>query len=159
MSQAQFKYEYQQLLLSEECFSESMPRVLLAEEDKEVRKLLKYSLTKCGYNVIECPHGTELMGRLGTLATADKPDKVDLIITDIHMPGISGIEILKEIRNDSGFPPFILISASRNKSLGNQAKRSGAIPIFGNPFDVDELLAKVMKMVPPESHWMNIGSR
>jgi CheY-like chemotaxis protein len=152
MFQARSNYQYQQLLLSEECFSKSSPSVLLAEADKEVRKLLKYSLTKCGYSVIECSNGTELMSRLGTLATADKPDKVDLIITDIHMPGISGIEIFKEIKNDGDFPPFILISASRDKVLSNQAKKSGAVSIFGNPFDVDELLVKVMKIVPPESH-------
>jgi CheY-like chemotaxis protein len=152
MSQAQSNNQYQQLLLSEECFSESSPSVLLAEADKEVRKLLKYSLTKCGYSVIECSHGIELMSRLGTLATADKPDKVDLIITDIRMPGISGLEIFKEMKNEGGFPPFILISASRDKVLCNQEKRFGAVSIFGNPFDVDELLVKVMKIVPPESH-------
>jgi len=152
MSQSQSNYKYQQLLLSEECFSESTPSVLLAEADKEVRKLLKYSLTKCGYSVIECSHGIELMRRLGTFATADKPDKVDLIITDICMPGISGIEIFKEIKNEGGFPPFILISASRDKVHCNQAKSFGAVSIFGNPFDVDELLVKVMKIVPPESH-------
>jgi CheY-like chemotaxis protein len=152
MSQAQSNYQYQQLLLSEECFSGSSPSVLLAEADKEVRNLLKYSLTKCGYCVIECSHGTDLMSRLGTLATADKPDKVDLIITDIRMPGISGIEIFKEIKNEGGFPPFILISASRDKVLSNQAKRSGVVSLFENPFDVDDLLEKVMRIVPPESH-------
>ena len=152
MSQAKSNDKYQQLLLSDECFSESSPSVLLAEADKEVRKLLKYSLTKCGYSVIECSHGIELMSRLGTLATADKPDKVDLVITDIRMPGISGLEIFKEIKNEGGFPPFILISASRDKVLCNQEKRFGAVSIFGNPFDVDELLVKVMKIVPPESH-------
>jgi CheY-like chemotaxis protein len=92
------------------------------------------------------------MSRLGTLATADKPDKVDLIITDICMPGISGIEIFKEIKNEGGFPPFILISASRDKVLSNQAKRSGVVSLFENPFDVDDLLEKVMRIVPPESH-------
>jgi CheY-like chemotaxis protein len=154
MSQAQSNNQYQQLLLSEECFSESSPSVLLAEADKEVRKILKYSLTKCGYSVIECSHGIELMRRLGTLATADKPDKLDLIITDIRMPGISGLEIfkeIKEIKNEGGLPPFILISASRDKVLRNQEKRFGVVSIFGNPFDVDELLVKVMKIVPPES--------
>jgi two-component system response regulator AtoC len=152
MSQAQSNYQYQQLLLSEEYYSESTPSVLLAEADKEVRKLLTYSLIKCGYSVIECSHGTELIRRLGILATADNPDKVDLIISDIHMPGISGLEVLKDIKNEGGFPPFILISASRDKVLCNQAKRFGAVSIFGNPFDVDELLVKVMKIVPPESH-------
>jgi CheY-like chemotaxis protein len=152
MAQTQSNDKYQQLLLSGECFSESTPSVLLAEADKEVRKLLKYSLTKCGYSVIECSHGVELMRRLGTFATADKPDKVDLIITDIRMPGISGLEIFKEIKNEGGFPPFILISASRDKVLRNQAKRFGAVSIFDNPFDVDELLIKVMKIVPPESY-------
>jgi CheY-like chemotaxis protein len=153
MAQAQLKNDtYQQLLLSEECFSESTPCVLLAEADKEVRKLLKYTLAKCGYSVIECSHGIELMIWLGTLSAADKRDKVDLIITDILMPGISGIEIFKEIKNEGGFPPFILISASRDKVMSNQAKKFGAVSIFDNPFDVDELLGKVMKIVPPESH-------
>jgi two-component system, chemotaxis family, chemotaxis protein CheY len=152
MSQAQPNNEYQELLFSEECFSELSPSVLLAEADKWVRKLLKYSLTKCGYSVIECSIGTDLMIRIGTLATADKRDRVDLIITDISMPGISGLEIFKDIKNGGGFPPFILISASRDKVFSNRAKRSGALPIFSNPLDVDELLVKVMKIVPPESH-------
>ncbi len=158
MSQAQANNQYQELLMSEVCFSESSPCVLLAEADKQVRKLLTCSLTKCGYSVIECSHGTELMSRLGTLATAEKSDRVDLIITDIRMPGISGLEIFNEIKNEGGFPPFILISASRDKVLSNQAKRSGAVSIFGKPFDVDELLVKVMKIVPPESHRINNGT-
>jgi CheY-like chemotaxis protein len=155
MSQAQSNYQYQQLLLSEECYSDSTPSVLLAEADKEVRKLLTHSLIKCGYSVIECSHGTELMRRLGTFATADMPDKADLIIADIRMPGISGLEIFNKIKNEGGFPPFILISASRDKVLCHQAKRVGAVSIFGNPFDVDELLVKVMKIVPPEAHRVN----
>jgi CheY-like chemotaxis protein len=157
MSQSQSSYQYQQLLLSEECFSESTPSILLAEADKVVRKLLKYSLTKCGYSVIECSHGTELMSRLGTLAIADKPDKVDLIITDIRLPGISGLEIFKKIKNEGGFPPFILISASRDKVLSNHAKRLGAVSVFGNPFDMEELLVKVMEIVPPEAHSATTG--
>jgi two-component system, NtrC family, response regulator AtoC len=142
----------QQLSLSDEYFPGSTPCILLAEPDHDVRRLLKYSLNKCGYSVIECAHGMELMIHLGTLAAASKPERVDLIISDIHIPGINGIEVFERIKHEGEFPPFILISASRDKAQRKKTGRFKALSIFDNPYDVDDLLMKVMKLLPPESH-------
>ncbi len=140
-----------QLLLSDEYFPGTAPRVLLAEADHVARRLLKNSLNKCGYSVIECTHGVELMIHLGTLAAAGGSEKVDLIISDVRMPGIKGIEIFERIRKENGYPPVILISSSTDKAHRNKARRIGALPIFSDPSGVEHLLIKVMKIVPSGS--------
>lgn len=140
-----------QLLLSGDYFPGSAPRVLLAEADVDARILLKNSLNKCGYSVIECTHGVELMIQLGTLASAGDSEKVDLIISDIRIPGLKGMEIFEQVRKEGGYPPVILISSSRGRAHRYQARRAGAFPIFGDPSGVDRLLMEVMKTVPPES--------
>lgn len=141
----------EQRLMSEEYFFGTAPRILLAEANHDVRRLLRHTLIKCGYCVNECAHGLELMIRLGTLASARDSERADLIISNVRMPGMHGVEVLEQIKKESGYPPVILICTSVDRDAQRHARRHGALPIFQDPYGIEDLIAKVIEAVPPES--------
>lgn len=128
----------------------SPPHILLAEDDKEMRTLLAQSLRTAGYRVSECPDGWNLLDRLSTFILPDsrKHEKVDLVISDIRMPGLTGLEILEGVQQTNGFPPMVLITAFGDEDTHAQADKFGAAAMFDKPFEIDDLLAKVRKIVP-----------
>lgn len=126
-------------------------RILLADDEKEMRKLLSQAFRKAGYAVTECSDGLDLLTHLESFLFFQKERRryVDLIISDIRMPGLTGMEILEGIRSARGFPPMILITAFGDDETHNLAEKFGAVAMFDKPFDIDDLLIKVHKLVPP----------
>lgn len=128
------------------------PHILLAEDDKEMRALLAGALRRAGYKVTECGNGVELLEHLGSFILPDlEHEQVDLVISDIRMPGLTGLEILEGLSKRPDFPPFILITAFGDVETHAKAKYWGALAMFDKPFDVDDLVAKVRKAVPPST--------
>jgi DNA-binding response OmpR family regulator len=125
--------------------------ILLAEDDLEMRKLLAWSLTHKGYQVTQCADGTSLMGKLGLLGPGHRAQPHDLIISDIRMPGRTGLEVLESARELPDFPPMILITAFPDAESQAQAERLGALAMMAKPFDIEELLDKVRETVSTES--------
>jgi two-component system response regulator (stage 0 sporulation protein F) len=124
--------------------------ILLAEDDEEMRSLLALMLRKEGYRVTECPNGVALLDMLSSFFLPSEEHKnFDLIISDIRMPGITGMEILMGANELDNFPPIILITAFGDKETHMQAERLGAAALFDKPFDIDELLKKVHAILPP----------
>jgi DNA-binding response OmpR family regulator len=120
-------------------------RVLLAEDDYEMRALLAISLTHSGYEVVECSDGIGMLTYLAAFLLPDEfaRESVDLIISDIRMPGVTGMEVLEGKPKNRDFPPMILITAFGDAETHALAKQFGAAAIFDKPFDVDVLLEKV----------------
>ncbi len=125
--------------------------ILLAEDDLEMRKLLSWSLERKGYNVIECADGTSLMRKLGLLGPGTILQPHDLIISDIRMPGATGLQVLESARELPDFPPMILITAFPDVESREQAMRLGAVAMIAKPFDIEELIDKVQEAIPLES--------
>ena len=124
------------------------PRILLAEDDKEMRALLTQVLRKAGYEVIECPDGIVLLNNLGSFFFPKERKKVDLIISDIRMPGLTGMEILEGLTNCDDLPPIILITAFGDRETHAEAERLGATAMFDKPFDIGKLVAKIRQIIP-----------
>lgn len=125
------------------------PHVLLAEDDKEMRVLLAHALRRAGYFVIECSNGMELLDHLGSyILPGEEHEQVDLVISDIRMPGLTGLEILEGVSKHDDFPPFFLITAFGDAEAHAQAEKFGAKAMFDKPFDIDDLLAKMRRVVP-----------
>lgn len=122
--------------------------VLLAEDDDEMRKLLAETLSREGYEVTECHNGVEFLMELEPLIAKQGPVNFDIIISDIRMPGITGLEMLEELHERKELPPMILITAFGDSETHAQAKRFGAAAIFDKPFEIDDLLAKVREVAP-----------
>jgi DNA-binding response OmpR family regulator len=124
------------------------PRILLAEDDQEMRIMLCQALGNAGYDVVALADGLELMERLASCLAPESRVDVDLIISDIRMPWVNGFEVLRAIRQYVGFPRVILITAFGDDDVHAQAGRLGAAAVMDKPFDVDELVARVREMIP-----------
>lgn len=128
------------------------PRILLAEDDDAMRALMQRALRAARYRVVPCPDGWRLLQYVTPyLLAADvaPAERFDLVITDIRMPVLTGLEVLDGGREVEGFPPFILITAFGDEELRRHAERSGAVAWFEKPFDIDSLLTDVRRIVPP----------
>ena len=124
-------------------------RILLAEDDKEMRTLLALSLKRAGYEVVACPDGDDMLIHLAAFLLPFEPvhESFDLIISDIRMPGVTGMEVLQGKPKRAYFPPMILITAFGDDETNAQAAQWGVAAMFDKPFDVDELLEKVQAIL------------
>ncbi|HEV8325337.1 MAG TPA: response regulator [Myxococcota bacterium] len=107
------------------------PRVLVAEDDHEMRSLLVATLRRDGCVVEEAVDGADLLARLSA--------GFDLVISDVRMPGLTGLEVLARLRRAGGSTPFILITAFGDADLHAEARRVGTATVFDKPFDLDDL--------------------
>jgi DNA-binding response OmpR family regulator len=128
-----------------------VPKILIAEDDEEMRTLLALYLEKAGYDVLSCSNGTDLVRYVSTLFSPFRHEEISLVVSDIRMPGFSGLEVLREMQGFMGFPPMILITAFGDETIHAEAERYGAKAIFDKPFDIEELLARVQEIVPLKS--------
>ena len=124
-------------------------RVLLAEDNSELRDLLVSALRRDGYEVIEAHSGFNMLEEVGVLLQRGEGSPVDLIISDHRMPGFLGLEILAGMRQAGFNLPFILITGFGDKETHEEAARLGATAVFDKPFDVDELRAAVVNVFNP----------
>ena len=123
------------------------PCILLAEDDVEMRKTLSSVLRANGYQVVECSDGLDLLKMFASQLHQTHAPGYSLLISDIRMPGLSGLEILEGFRGKKGFPPVILITAFGDEETHAKARESGAIAVLDKPFEVEDLLAMVARTV------------
>ncbi len=125
-------------------------RVLLAEDDDEMRRLLASALRRDGFEVIEIEDGVELFNYIGLVWMNDRTQTPpDLVISDVRMPGFTGLEILDLLyQADSGLP-VILITAFGDEETHARARALGARAVFDKPFDLDDLRTAAMFYAHP----------
>ncbi len=111
------------------------PKILLAEDDPELRELLALVLESAGYQVSQCSDGEQLLARL------EECEPCHLVISDIHMPGLSGLEVLARRQGRFQQIPFICMTAFGDARTHNKARRLGAVATIDKPFDLDEMIA------------------
>lgn len=124
------------------------PRILVAEDDNEMRRLLAWSLMQEGYEVTECADGIDLLDHLGRFLLPGVPETYDLIITDVRMPGVDALQALNAVEDAGPLPPVILISAFGDPATHNRAERLGVLAFFDKPFELDELVSMVLDVAP-----------
>lgn len=122
-------------------------KILLAEDDAEMRSMLAAVLRSSGFEVMEAGNGAELTKAIDTVALGmlernELPD-IDLIISDIHMPGTTGIEVLARMRRAQMEMPVILMTAFGDDQLHAEADRLGVEMVLDKPFALRDLLAAV----------------
>jgi len=110
-------------------------KILVVEDEKGLAKLIKYNFEKEGYRVCTAHDGT------AGLAAARREDP-DLIILDIMMPGMDGLELCKALRKDSDIP-IIFLTAKRSEVDRIVGLKLGADDYVSKPFSVGELIARV----------------
>ena len=114
------------------------PTVLVIDDEAPLRYTLRAILEDDGVKVVEAADG-----RAG-LAIVDRGG-VDLVITDLKMPGLSGLELLDALAQRGGGPRAIMITAHGSERMAVEAMKRGALDYFAKPFDPDEVIRVVRR--------------
>jgi two-component system response regulator AtoC len=117
--------------------------IIVADDDEDMRQLVAHSLRREGYDVQEVSNGSELLVRIeDSLVFKRKPDPVDLFITDVQMPGYTGLEIVTGLREAGMHMPVIIMTAFEASETRVRAEALGAA-FLPKPFDGEQLCALV----------------
>ncbi len=116
-------------------------RIMVVDDSVTVLQVLKLTLENAGYNILEAADGRDALGKL-------VGDKIDMMITDLNMPRLDGIGLIKEVRNyaEYRFIPIIMLTTESADEKKCEGKAAGASGWIVKPFKPEQLL-KVVKMV------------
>jgi len=114
----------------------NLAKILLVDDDAQVRRALRTTLTSAGYLVVEARTGEEALEEVKAEGT------VDLVLLDLKMPGIGGIEACRRIRKIFDVP-ILVISVLRTQEDKVQAFDAGADDYLVKPFSIQELLSRI----------------
>lgn len=122
------------------------PRVLLAEDDAAMRCMLVEAFDEAGYEVQEFSEGASLKASL--LHAMNEPDQgaFDIVVSDVRMPGMTGLEVFKELRAKNWKKPLLFITAFGSEETHQQAIALDA-DILDKPFDIDHMIERVRRHV------------
>jgi DNA-binding response OmpR family regulator len=124
--------------------SSSKARLLLAEDDFELRELLACVLRADGHDVVEARDGNELWSMLSdSTANGESQAPFALVVSDVRMPGLTAFDVLSRLQRSLVDTPVILITAFGDQTTHLRALRLGAARVFDKPFDFDDLRAAV----------------
>ncbi len=107
-------------------------RILVVDDNKELREILEEFLKADGHHVEGSPNGRDALER-------HQKSRFDLIITDLNMPGISGMELIKTIRKEDQDTEFVIITGYASMDTAVEAVRIGAFDYIVKPFRMEEL--------------------
>jgi len=119
-------------------------RIVLAEDDEPLRVLVASMLEDRGYEVRAFPNGLALLGYLRA-ATTHGPSP-DPVLTDLQMPVMDGMELLRHVRELRQRVPVVLMSGRLDSTLRATALALGADLVLGKPFSMEELLSAVAQV-------------
>jgi two-component system, chemotaxis family, chemotaxis protein CheY len=116
--------------------------ILIADDSESVREVICYTLENAGYKVFAGVDGNDACKFLDGSA-------IDLILTDLHMPGLDGIGFIKKVRSipDYSFTPILFLTTESQISRKEEAKAAGATGWIVKPFMPEKLLATIQKVL------------
>lgn len=117
-------------------------RILVADDDADLLEVLVESLTEAGAHVASVKSGAELLKRLGEDAS------FDLIIADVLMPWMTGLQVASSVRDAGLEVPVILMTGAGDASLDERVDSLDRTLLLRKPFDQGELKAAVQKLLP-----------
>jgi len=119
-----------------------MKRILLIEDDKDIVELVRYNLEKEGFQVVAASDGLTGLGQL-------KKSPPDLLLLDLMLPRLSGLEICKEVRRDASLNrlPILILTARGEEADRVVGLELGADDYVTKPFSVRELVARVRALL------------
>lgn len=118
-------------------------KILAVDDSKTMRDMVSFTLSGAGYDVMLAEDGVNAISVLG-----DKP--VDLIITDVNMPNMNGIELVQKLRANPTYKsvPILILTTESDDSIKNRGRAAGATGWIVKPFVPDKLLKVVNKVCP-----------
>ncbi len=121
-----------------------MPSIMIVDDEPLIRSLVRKSLIRIGYDVVEAENGRQAMELI-------QKTEIDLIIADMVMPEKGGLEVIMEL--NTLFPKIKKIAISGklptdNTSISGLTEEFGVNAVFAKPFEIFELLKVIKKLVP-----------
>lgn len=115
-------------------------RILVVDDFKIIRELLKSTLNIKGYEINTVSNGKEALEAIN-----EEGSSYDLIISDYNMPEMNGYELLKNVRQNEAYKnkPFFLLSTEKDPEKMKQAKAAGLTAWIGKPYKLDAFLAQI----------------
>ena len=116
--------------------------IMTADDSASVRQMVNFTLKQAGYEVLEAVDGKEAFEKLGK-------SPADMLITDLNMPNLNGIELIKKVRADSRlkFMPIVMLTTESQDAKKQEGKSAGATAWIVKPFTPKQLLAVVKKIL------------
>jgi two-component system chemotaxis response regulator CheY len=117
-------------------------RILLVDDSAAVRKVASIALAAAGYEVLEAANGQEALTRL-------EGGKVHLIISDVNMPVMDGIALLKQVKAHPNyrFTPVIMLTTEAGEDKKQEGRAAGAKAWIVKPFQPQTMIAAVSKLI------------
>lgn len=113
--------------------------LMIVEDDESIREMIDITLSQAGYGVIAVGSGESALDLL-------KRVKVDLVLLDVHMPRMSGLDVLMAMaRIGRPTPPVLMVTANRQADTVAEAMRLGCVGYMAKPFAPGDLLGRVAR--------------
>lgn len=122
-----------------------MPHILVVDDSSSMREMVSYTLKSAGHDVTAAQDGAEALKIAG-----GESEQFDLVITDINMPVMDGLTLIKELRGLQKYlyRPILVLSTESSQETKSAGKSAGATGWIVKPFDPDQLLGVVGKVLP-----------
>lgn len=116
-------------------------RVLTVDDSRTILAMLQHTLAGAGYEVLQAENGQEGLDVLGA-------EDVDVVITDINMPVMDGIEFIKNVRSSGQHQslPILILTTETSQDKRDQGRAAGGTGWIVKPFDPDKLLSVIKKV-------------
>jgi two-component system chemotaxis response regulator CheY len=118
--------------------------VLVVDDSPTMRQMVAFTLTSAGYQVVEAGNGKEAVGKVNGGA------KPDLVVTDLNMPEMDGITLIKEIRKMPAlkFTPILMLTTEASDDKKKAGQAAGATGWIVKPFNPEQMMAVIKKVLP-----------
>ena len=113
-------------------------RLLVVEDDESIRETVGEALRLEGFEVLTCGNGSEAL----SLVSGETADKIDLLVLDLMLPGLSGLDLCRELRRFDSHTPILVISARDSETDRVLGLEVGADDYLVKPFGLRELVAR-----------------
>ena len=120
-----------------------MPETIMTVDDSaSIRQMVTFTLKQAGYAVVEAVDGQDALDKLQTAT-------VQMIITDLNMPNLNGIELIRAVRANPAhrFVPIVMLTTESQAEIKQEGKEAGATGWIVKPFKPDQLLAVIRKVL------------
>lgn len=120
-----------------------MKKVLIVDDSVSMRQMVGFTLREGGFEVMEAEHGQDALDKLGSRS-------VDLVITDLNMPVMDGITLIRNLRKQPTMKskPILMLTTEGLASKKEEGKAAGATGWIIKPFDPEKLLQTIAKVLP-----------
>jgi DNA-binding response OmpR family regulator len=115
-------------------------KILIVDDEDTLRELVRNELEHNGFEVVEAPGGAEALSYL-------VGNEVDLVILDIKMPGLGGLDVLQRIREDDLARKVIMLTGVGELKIARESLELGASDFMSKPFDMSNLLACINRVL------------